>query len=136
MKRATIRLDKTEENIAGVLLPNLTVRELDDNGTELPYSENTMSQIGMERGGQSVQKCRDKFREVLVLLVDIASLQASFVTLDEKIKVTNRRVNALEHIVIPKFQDIYRYIDQELDELAKEDFYRLKKVLDNKRRLV
>lgn len=54
-----------------------------------------MSQIGMERGGQSVQKCRDKFREVLVLLVEIASLQASFVTLDEKIKVTNRRVNAL-----------------------------------------
>ena len=44
--------------------------------------------------------------------MDVASLQASFVTLDEKIKVTNRRVNALEHIVIPRFQDTLKYIDQ------------------------
>lgn len=66
----------------------------------------------------------------------IALTQASFVTLDEKIKVTNRRVNALEHIVIPKFQDIYKYIDQELDEQAKEDFFRLKKVLDKKKILI
>lgn len=69
VKRASIRLDKTEENIAGVLLPNLTVRELEDNGKKGFDLENTMSQIGMERGGQSVQKCRDKFREVLILLV-------------------------------------------------------------------
>ena len=55
-------------------------------------------------------------------------------TLDEKIKVTNRRVNALEHVVIPRFQATFRYIEQELDELAREDFFRLKKVLDNKRK--
>ena len=28
----------------------------------------------------------------------------------------------------------YRYIDQELDEQAREDFFRLKKVLDNKKK--
>ena len=71
VKRATIRLDKSEENIAGVLIPNLTVREFEDN-------DNAMSQIGLERGGHSIQKCREKFRSILSLLVDIASLQVFF----------------------------------------------------------
>jgi V-type H+-transporting ATPase subunit D len=42
-------------------------------------------------------------------------------TLDEAIKVTSRRVNALEHIVIPRFQGTVKYIMQELDEQAREE---------------
>lgn len=61
-------MEKSEENIAGVLIPALAVREFEDN-------ENAMSQIGLERGGHSIQKCREKFRSILTLLVDIAGLQ-------------------------------------------------------------
>ena len=54
--------------------------------------------------------------------------------LDEALKVTNRRVNALEFIQIPKILGIIAWIESELDEESREDFFRLKKVQDNKKR--
>jgi V-type H+-transporting ATPase subunit D len=129
VKRATLRLGLESENIAGVQLPIFTIKEFDD-------ADSTLTQIGISRGGQEIQRCRERFKELLMQLVKIASLQTSFLTLDQVIKVTNRRVNALEYIVIPRFVGVQDYIKQELDEMSKEDFSRLKKVLDNKRRIL
>ena len=70
----------------------------------------------MTRGAVQIEKARNYFKELLDVVVDIASLQTSFVKLDKVIKVTSRRVNALEYIVIPKFKDILIYIDEELEE--------------------
>jgi V-type H+-transporting ATPase subunit D len=70
---------------------------------------------------------------VLKLLVELASLQTSFITLDEVIKVTNRRVNAIEHVIIPRIENTLHYIISELDEVEREEFYRLKKIQDKKK---
>jgi len=68
------------------------------------------------------------------VLIIIASLQTQFVTLDIALKVTNRRVNALEFILIPRIIGIIKWIESELDEETREDFFRLKKVTDNKKK--
>ena len=54
--------------------------------------------------------------------------------LDEVIKVVNRRVNAIEHVIIPRTENTIKYINSELDEMDREEFYRLKKVKNNKQR--
>lgn len=124
--QATFRVKTTTDNVAGVKLPRFEpVREAGDLKLGL---------IGLGTGGKQIQECRRSFVEAVDLLVELASLQTAFLTLDEAIKTTNRRVNALEHVVKPKLENTIAYIKGELDELEREEFFRLKKVQGNKKK--
>lgn len=89
---------------------------------------------GLSRGGQQVNKAREVYRKALETLVELASLQTAFVILDEVIRMTNRRVNAIEHVIIPRLENTIAYITSELDEADREEFFRLKKVQAKKKR--
>lgn len=86
--------------------------------------------LGLSKGGLQVNKCKKMYTECLDDLVKLASLQTSLKTLDEALKVTNRRVNALEFVILPKIVNTIAYIISELDEQEREDNYRIKKVKD------
>ena len=122
--KAQIKVRSRKDNVAGV---NLPVFEHYRDGAD------TFELAGLARGGQQVARLKKNFAKAVGLLVDLASLQTSFVTLDEAIKVTNRRVNAIEHVIIPRIERTLTYIISELDELEREEFYRLKKIQDKKK---
>ena len=88
---------------------------------------------GLGKGGQKITQCRETYHKAVDILVELASLQTAFVILDEVIKITNRRVNAIEHVIIPRYENTISYILSELDELEREEFYRLKKVQRKKK---
>jgi len=122
--KAQIKVRSKKDNVAGV---NLPVFESYQDGSD------TYELAGLARGGQQLAKLKKNFQKAVTLLVELASLQTSFVTLDQVIKVTNRRVNAIEHVIIPRIERTLAYIISELDELEREEFYRLKKIQDKKR---
>ena len=89
---------------------------------------------GLGGGGKQLQNCKRAYLGAVQLLVELASLQTAFITLDVAIKTTNRRVNALENVVTPRLENTVQYIKGELDELEREEFFRLKKVQAKKKK--
>ncbi|MCJ1303685.1 H(+)-transporting V1 sector ATPase subunit D [Hypocenomyce scalaris] len=125
-KAARFRVRTKQENVSGVFLPQFESYTTEGN--------NDFGLTGLGKGGQQVQRCRETYARAVETLVELASLQTAFVILDEVIKVVNRRVNAIEHVIIPRTENTIKYIISELDELDREEFYRLKKVKNNKQR--
>jgi len=123
---AMVRVKMATENVAGVHLPVFS-KNIEGN-------VNTQELTGLSKGGQQIHKSRDTFLKAIDALIELASLQTAFVTLDEVIRVTNRRVNAIEYVVKPKLENTVSYIIAELDENEREEFYRLKKVQSKKKR--
>eukprot|EP00916_Digyalum_oweni_P024333 GHVL01040227.1.p2 GENE.GHVL01040227.1~~GHVL01040227.1.p2 ORF type:complete len:197 (-),score=52.92 GHVL01040227.1:274-864(-) len=124
-RKPAVTLKVVAENVAGVRMPIFNMK-VD------PNSEGVGS-LGVASGGQVIQQARNRYQIALQALIKLASLQTAFVTLDEEIKMTNRRVNALENVVIPRIDMSIRHVTTELDEMEREEFSRLKKIQEKKK---
>ncbi|EPB89576.1 V-type proton ATPase subunit D [Mucor circinelloides 1006PhL] len=124
-KSAQLRVRAKQENVSGVMLPAFEMYNEGGNAFEF---------TGLGRGGQQIQRAKEVYTKAVETLVELASLQTAFVILDEVIKATNRRVNAIEHVIIPRYENTIKYIISELDEQDREEFFsRLKKVQGKKK---
>lgn len=115
-KSASFRVRAKQENVSGVILPAFE--------TDRSQGSTDFNLTGLGRGGQQVLKARDAYAKAVEALVELASLQTAFMILDEVIRLTNRRVNAIEHVIIPKLENTIKYIVSELDEMDREEFFR------------
>lgn len=125
-KRPSITTKLYPDNVAGVSIP---VFKMNYDATK----DSSAQSIGVACGGAVINAARETYRKAVISLVKLASLQTAFHTLDEEIKMTSRRVNALEYVLIPRIEDIIHYITQEMDEQAREEFFRVKKVVEKKK---
>uniref|UniRef100_A0A8C0EUA8 V-type proton ATPase subunit D n=1 Tax=Bubo bubo TaxID=30461 RepID=A0A8C0EUA8_BUBBB len=107
VNKAQVKIGAKKDNVAGV---NLSVFE--------HYQErgDSYELTGLARCGEQLAKLKRNYAKAVELLVELASLQTSFVTLDEAIKITNRHVNAIEHMIIPRIQCTPSRIITDLDE--------------------
>lgn len=70
----------------------------------------------------------ESFEQQLALLLDLAISELRLRRLAEEVGKTTRRVNALEHVLLPRLQQQRDYIQMMLEEREREDHFRLKRV--------
>ena len=73
-----------------------------------------------------------KFGKVRELTIRLAEIESSVCALADAVSKTQKRSNALSNIMIPRFEEMIRYISSELDEKEREEFSKLKVIKGKK----
>jgi V/A-type H+-transporting ATPase subunit D len=115
----TSEINFSEKRVMGVSLPRVRV-ELDDKS---PYFAAAESSIWID---ETIRK----FRDVLQLLGSLAEARISLMRLSREVSKTIRRVNALEKIFIPDYEEKLKYIETAIEESERESFFVLKLIKD------
>ncbi len=105
------------ENIFGVKVPQVQPPTFDES---LPFSPVT--------AGASTLEAAKQFRKLVEAIVRVAATETRLRKIGEEIKKTNRRVNALEQLVIPGINYEIRHIRSVLDQRALEEVTVLKRI--------
>lgn len=127
-----ITIDMTGTKIMGVSVPVVTKGES-------PVKSSFTRGYSITGVSSRIDETADKFEKILDVIIEYADIETRLKRLGEEIQKTNRRVNALEQITVPGLREQVTYIRQTLDERAREDLFRLKKVkrkIESKKRAV
>ena len=69
-----------------------------------------------------------KFNALVSKLIQLADLEGGIKSIAVEIEKTKRRVNVLENTLIPKLYATRKYIEMQLEEREREDFFRRKRI--------
>lgn len=115
-----VRVSVRGSYIMGVPVPEISKKSVKRTLLTRGYSPTGMS--------SRIDETAERFEDEIDTIIDIAAVETRLRRLGDEIQKTRRRVNALEHIVIPNLREQVKYIQMSLEERAREDLFRLKKV--------
>lgn len=101
--------------IMGVAIPQIEAR---GEPPKLLYSPGDTAAV--------LDEASSLFREVLLRIPQLSMLTAAVWRLANELRKTQRRVNALQHIFIPQYENTVAFIISSLEEREREETFRLK----------
>ena len=107
------------KNVMSVVVPEYTVEQ---EGESFSY--------GLATTQGSLDVALERFSILLPRLIALAAKEKAIRLMASEIEKTRRRVNALEHVMIPNFNETIRYITMKLDEQERSTLSRLMKIKD------
>ena len=121
--RQSVELGMSFKNIMSVNVPVYSFRTKNNDPSEIyPY--------GFAQTSGELDDALEKLARVFEDMLELAQVEKTMQLLAEEIEKTRRRVNALEYVMIPNFEESIRYIAMKLEENENSTKVRLMKVKD------
>lgn len=114
----TIKIE--ERNIWGIKIPHVQTEGVMRSPFERGHAITDTS--------ARIDETASAFKTVIDLIIKMAPIEIKLKRLGQEIRKTSRRVNALEQILIPNLTREMRFIRDTLEERAREDVFRLKRL--------
>jgi len=123
LPKQELQLEIEQRNVMSVMIPVYKTK-LKSNDTNDIYS------YGFAFTSCDLDDAIKSLSDVLPEMLKLAEIEKSCQLLAAEIEKTRRRVNALEHVMIPQYQETIKYITMKLDENERSTTTRLMKVKD------
>lgn len=121
--KQSVKLSVGTRNIMSVNVPEFGFEsEAGTDGNVFPY--------GFANTSGELDTAIEKLSEIFPKMLKLAAMEKEAGMLSDEIEKTRRRVNALEYVKIPQYQETIRYIKMKLDEDERGNQTRLMKVKD------
>lgn len=114
------KITLTKKNIMGVVVPKIGGEKIVKTSQERGY--------GLIGTTGAINESVKSYEKVIEKIVQVAEAETSIKKLLEEIEKTKRRVNALEFEVIPKMQKTQDFIRLRLEEMDRENVFRMKRI--------
>ena len=118
-----VELKVSKQNVMSVDVPKIDYEEKSQEGLS-PYPYGFASTSGELAGAIAT------LSDILPRMLELAEIEKTCQMLADEIEKTRRRVNALEHIMIPQMEETIKYITMKMDENERASRTRLMKVKD------
>jgi len=116
----SVDVDIDSRSVMGVVVPVIDSETQKRTIVERGYGFNDTS--------VRLDEAAKKFEESIQLIIELGEIEKTIMLLAGEIESTKRRVNALEHIIIPRIENTVKYIEMRLEEMERENFVRLKMI--------
>ncbi len=124
IKKGTPQFQLESKNIMGVQVPKISELSFIKGINGRGYSILSTS--------SKIDETVEEYEKVLEYVAKAVEAESTLKKVLNEIEVTKRRVNALESKIIPKLESQKKFIDFRLEELERENKFRLKMIKDKK----